>query len=85
MHSVRSLQYPEEKHKKLGYSAQMTLQGALLPIIEGRLYLTCASSSAAIKSKKRELWVAMNKGACYSPFCADFGPLNLGTTIGQAT
>jgi cell division cycle 14 len=62
--------------KTLGYGAQ----GALLPIIEGRLYLTCASSSAGVKSQKRELWVALNKRASYSPLCADFGPLNLGTT-----
>jgi cell division cycle 14 len=39
-----------------------------------------ASSTAAIQPKKRELWVALNKGAGYSPLCADFGPLNLGTT-----
>jgi hypothetical protein len=29
MHSVSNLQYPEEQHKKLGWGAQMTLQGAL--------------------------------------------------------
>ena len=58
----------------------VTLQGALLPVIKGRLYLTSASSTAAIQPKKRELWVAVNQSACYTPFCAEFGPLNLGTT-----
>ena len=58
----------------------VTLQGALLPVIKGRLYLTSASSTAAIQPKKRELWVAVNQSACYTPLCAEFGPLNLGTT-----
>ena len=65
----------------LGCGDQTTLQGALLPIIEGHLYWTCASSSAAIQPKKRELWITLNnKGACYSPLCADVGLLNLGKT-----
>jgi cell division cycle 14 len=81
MHSVTNRQWPKEEDKKLRCCGdQMTLQGTLLPIIEGRLYLTSASSSAEVQPKKRELWVSLNKGGCYSPFCADFGPLNLGTT-----
>ena len=78
-HSVTNLQGPETEDRTLGCGARMK-QGALLPIIEGRLYLTSASSSAAVKPKKSELWVALNKGSSYSPLCADFGPLNLGTT-----
>jgi hypothetical protein len=48
-------------------------EGTLLPIIEGHLYLTCASSSAAIQPKKRELWVTLNSKA-------DFRQLNFGKT-----
>ena len=55
----------------------VTLQGALLPVIQGRLYLTSASSTAAIQPKKRELWVAVNQSACYAPLCAEFGSRRL--------
>jgi hypothetical protein len=55
-------------------------KGALLPVLEGRLYLTCASSSSAFQPKEGELWLTLNKDMCYTPLCADFGPLNLGTT-----
>ena len=60
--------------------SRSTLQGTLLPVLEGRLYLTCASSSSAFQPKEGERWLTLDKGMCYTPLCADFGPLNLGTT-----
>jgi hypothetical protein len=51
---------------KLGCGGHMTLQDVLLPIIEGRLYLTCTSSSAVIQPQKRELWLAFNESMCHS-------------------
>jgi hypothetical protein len=50
-------EYPSE----LGCGGQMTLQGVLLPIIAGRLYLTCTTSSAVMQPQKRELWLAFNE------------------------
>ena len=58
----------------------MTLEGEMLPVIEGRLYLTCTSSASALQPKKDEVMVTLKTKMCYMSYCADFGPLNLGTT-----
>jgi len=61
---------------KLGCGSEMTLQGVsclqgvLLPILQGRLYLTCTSGAAVIQPQKRELWLAFNESMCHSPLRA---------------
>jgi cell division cycle 14 len=59
---------------------QMTMEGEMLPVIEGRLYLTCTSSASALQPKKDEVMVTLKTKMCYMSYCADFGPLNLCTT-----
>jgi hypothetical protein len=65
---------------KLGCGELTTRQGELLPVLEGRLYFICVSSSSAFQPKEDELWLTLSKAMLYTPLCADFGPLNLGTT-----
>ncbi|EKX38588.1 hypothetical protein GUITHDRAFT_158492 [Guillardia theta CCMP2712] len=49
-----------------------------MPVLEGRLYFTCLRSSPV--SDEEYKYFTMNKKLRYAPFCADFGPFNLGTT-----
>jgi len=63
----------------LGAGVQETLV-AHLPVLEGRLYLASFSESASVQPGKQEIFVTMHKRMNYVPFCADFGPLNLGAT-----
>jgi len=50
----------------------------LLPVLEGRLYL--ASFEDMPDAASGIVYIRLNKKLRYIPFCADFGPLNLGTT-----
>jgi hypothetical protein len=49
-----------------------------LPVLEGRLYLI--SLPELPSAKTGTIYVTLNKKLKYHPFCADFGPYNLGTT-----
>eukprot|EP00277_Geminigera_cryophila_P000306 CAMPEP_0179427936 /NCGR_PEP_ID=MMETSP0799-20121207/13741_1 /TAXON_ID=46947 /ORGANISM="Geminigera cryophila, Strain CCMP2564" /LENGTH=684 /DNA_ID=CAMNT_0021203195 /DNA_START=314 /DNA_END=2365 /DNA_ORIENTATION=+ len=50
----------------------------ILPVIEDRVYLL--STKTLPVAKLQEYYIALNKRLAYIPFCADFGPFNLGTT-----
>jgi len=50
----------------------------LLPVLEGRLYL--ASFEDMPDAASGIVYIRLNKKLRYIPFCADFGPFNLGTT-----
>ena len=63
----------------LGAGVQGTLE-THLPVLEGRLYLSISSASESVQPAKDEIFVTMHKRMNYVPFCADFGPLNLGAT-----
>ena len=69
-----------ETPRKPGCRTRTKQQGSLLPVLEGRLYFICVSSSSAFQPKEDELWLTLSKAMLYTPLCADFGPLNLGTT-----
>lgn len=49
-----------------------------LEVLRGRLSLAVCSTHTAIDETR--LVLTLNKKLRYVPFCADFGPLNLGTT-----
>ena len=49
-----------------------------LPVLEGRLYL--ASFEDMPDAASGIVYIRLNKKLGYIPFCADFGPFNLGTT-----
>lgn len=63
----------------LGAGVQGTLE-THLPVLERRLYLSSSSASESVQPAKDEIFVTMHKRMNYVPFCADFGPLNLGAT-----
>ena len=63
----------------LGAGTQKTLH-AHLPVIEGCLYLGSVPVGGKALPARGEVLVSMHKRMNYVPFCADFGPLNLGAT-----
>jgi len=63
----------------LGAGTQRTLH-AHLPVIEGCLYLACQPMGCNARPQRGEVFVSMHRRMNYVPFCADFGPLNLGAT-----
>jgi len=64
----------------LGLGAQQTLCGKMLPVLDGRLYLTSVEAGTTLQPQKDEVHFTLSTPMQYLPFCADFGPLNLGTT-----
>ena len=52
--------------------------GHLFPVLEGRLYIL--STKAVPVARPLEYYITLNKRLRYIPYCADFGPFNLGTT-----
>ena len=69
-----------ETPRKPGCKTRTKQQGSLLPVLMGRLYFICVSSTSAFQPKEDEIWLTLSKAMLYTPLCADFGPLNLGTT-----
>ena len=72
----------------LGHSVSLTTwlrsgktawkSGHLFPVLEGRLYIL--STKAVPVARPLEYYITLNKRLRYIPYCADFGPFNLGTT-----
>jgi len=63
----------------LGNGAQRTLKD-YLPVIEGKLYLGQYCSDTPLQQDEDTVFLTLSKRRQYTPFCADFGPVNLGTT-----
>ena len=53
-----------------------------LCVIEDRLYLASLASRPA--PRPDAMYLALPKKMQYAPFCADFGPVNLGSHFAQA-
>ena len=51
--------------------------GKMLTVLEGSLYLYC--SDAPPVPRPNHIFIKINDKLRYTPICADFGPLNLGT------
>ena len=57
------------------------LDSALLPVLSGRLLLTLWDEKPAHVSDRADaIYVGLSQRLRYQPFCADFGPNNLGST-----
>jgi len=63
----------------LGEGVQRSLV-APLPVLDTRLYLISIEPGTPLQPQKDEVYFTLGKRLRYVPFCADFGPLNLGTT-----
>jgi len=64
---------------KLGIGAQRTLH-SYLPVIQGKLYLGQNCSVTPLQQDQDTVFLTLSRRRQYAPFCADFGPINLGTT-----
>ena len=57
------------------------LDSVLLPVLSGRLLLTFWEEKPAdISDRNDAIYVGLSQRLRYQPFCADFGPNNLGST-----